>query len=230
VALEVGSFSARLSPRGARDRIYGEYDMADTNWFQIAAALVGGGACGAVINTIVSSFRSRKQPVGRRVDVVPVFRPPGSAGQLEAEIAIRHNGQTASFKNLFIAEAKVVNKGNRDFDNLPIGVTLSNGDCCIHVEYETPDRHHKIEMTTVVSPQSRQPNIDFVLRPFNRGDYYSMKFYLVIPDNKELPGDITFGSASPIKFVAMPTAGEILTGAMSDISILKLGSVMLIRR
>ena len=122
--------------------------MSDTSWPQIAAALVGGGAVGAFITATVSAFRARRQPVGRRIDVVPIFRPSGDAVELEAAIAVTHAGQTVTFKNLFIAEAQVVNKGNRDLGELTFGATLGQGDRCIYVETATPDRHHKVDQPT----------------------------------------------------------------------------------
>src|SRR5947207_11519336 len=62
--------------------------MADTNWPQILAALAGGGAAGSMITAVVSSYRARKQPVGQRIDILPIFRPSGDAVELEAAIAI----------------------------------------------------------------------------------------------------------------------------------------------
>lgn len=196
--------------------------MQAVNWPPIIAALIGGGAAGAIINATVAAFRGRQQPVGHRVDLVPVFRPSGGASQLEAAIAVTNQGKTATFKNLFLAEIQVVNKGNQDLDEFPFGATLGDGDVCIHVEATPPDRFHMFRVLTPATPHSPQQQVDFALKPFNRGDSYAVKLYLVIPDSRIEPEPIALGSASPVKFVKMPTAGEIFAEVASS-EVLRLG-------
>ena len=105
--------------------------MQGINWMHVIVALLGGGAAGAIIKAIVSAHRSRRQPVGRRVNLLPVFRQSGGPSALRAKIAIMHNGDTTTFENLFLAEVQVVNRGNRDIDEFEFGATLGNGDRCI---------------------------------------------------------------------------------------------------
>ena len=196
--------------------------MPAINWPQVLIALVSGGAAGAIINAVVSSYRARRQPVGSRVDVLPVFRPSGDASQLHAAIAITHEGKTATFQNLFLAEVQVVNRGNSDFREFRFGATLGNGDACLYVEAAAPDRHHQAVQETPVAPQAPQREIDFTLKPFNRGDSYSFKLYVVIPPGRREPVEIGLGSSSPVKFVAMPTVGEVLSRAASE-AVLNIG-------
>ncbi|MHA1861057.1 MAG: hypothetical protein ACTSVM_02005 [Candidatus Ranarchaeia archaeon] len=190
--------------------------MGELNWVQIVAALVGGGAAGAVINMVVSSYRGRRQPVGSRIDILPVFRQTPSDPRLQAKIVITHDNQTATFENLFLAEIQVVNRGNKDMDEFLLGTTLVDNDRCIYVEAVPPDRHHQVFQEITVSPQSPQKDIDIVLQPFNRGDSYLFKLYLVIPEGQNEPGEIKLGSSSPIKFVEMPTAGELIARVASE--------------
>lgn len=177
-----------------------------------------------MITAVVSAYRTRPQPVGKRIDVVPVFRPSGNEAQLEAAIAVTHAGNTVIFKNLFLAEVQIVNKGNRDLDELKFGATLGDGDQCIFVEAEPPDRHHKVTLVRPVTPEAPRHEIDFSLDPFNRGDSYSFKLYVVIPEHRREPHEMALGSASPIRFIAMPTAGEILARAASE-AVFKVGPV-----
>jgi len=202
-------------------------NMSGINWPQLAGALLGGGAAGALITAVVSIYRARPQPVGRRIDVVPVFRPSGNAEQLEAVIALTHTGKTVTFKNLFLAEVQVVNKGNHDLDELKFGVTLGDGDRCVFVEATPPDRHHNVSLGGPVTPDAPQHEIDFVLKPFNRRDSYLFKLYLVIPEGRRKPQDIVLGSASPIRFVSMLTAAEIFEGARSPLVVFRLGPIQL---
>ena len=187
--------------------------MSEINWLQIIAALLGGGAVGAVITALVSAYRARQQPVGRRIDVLPVFRPSRSAGQLEAAIAVSSGGKAVTFTNLFLAEVQVVNRGNRDLDEFAFGATLGDGDQCIYVEASVPDRHHHVAQDTALAPDAPRREIDFRVKPFNRGDVYSFKLYIVIPPGDQEPKEIALGSPRPVRFVPMPTAGTLARGA-----------------
>jgi hypothetical protein len=194
--------------------------MPEVNWVQLIGGFLSGGAAGALLSTAVSVYRARRQPVGRRIDVVPVFRPSGSAGDLQAAIAVTHSDKTVTFKNLFLAEVQVVNKGNRDLNELTFGITLGDGDRCIYVEVKPSDRYHHASIVgNPVTPSSPQPEIDFVVRPFNRQDAYSFSLYVVIPEGRVEPQDIVLGSASPIRFVPMPTTAEILARAASEVAL-----------
>ncbi|HUT72538.1 MAG TPA: hypothetical protein VMW89_17855 [Desulfatiglandales bacterium] len=129
---------------------------------------------------------------------------------MTAKIAITHGGNTVTFNNLYLAEVQVVNRGNKDMEEFKFGVTLGNTDKCIFVTSSSPDRHHEVLQDTEVTPQSPQGEIDFKLRPFNRRDSYSFKLYLVIPEEAKEPKKIELGSSSPVKFIEMPTVGEVL--------------------
>jgi len=183
------------------------------NWLHVISALLGGGAAGAIISAIVSAYRARRQPIGRRVNVLPVFRQSGGPSTLRAQIAIMQDSDTITFENLFLAEVQIVNRGNSDIEEFEFGATLGDGDLCIHVESSPSDRHHQILEQTLVTPQEPKQEIDFKLKPFNRGDSYSFKLYLVIPPAQEEPRNIELGSSSPIKFVDMASVVEILASA-----------------
>jgi hypothetical protein len=132
---------------------------------------------------------------------------------------VSHGGTSATFENLFLAEIRVQNKGNRDLEELGFGATLGDGDRCIFVEAMPPDRHHVVNLPAAVSPLTPQSNIDFTLKPFNRGDTYSFRLYVVIPKTRAEPAKIGLGSASPIEFVEMPTKAEVLARFASEAAI-----------
>lgn len=193
--------------------------MADISWWQILPALIGGGAAGALINAAFTARRNRIQPIGRRIEITPIFRQADNPSGLRAKIAIAHNDSTATFENLFIADIQVVNKGNTDIETFPFGVTLSGGDECVHVELTSPDRHHEVSQNPVITPQNPSNEIDFTLTPFNRKDSYLFKLYIVIPDNAKDPQNIELGSPNPIKFIEMPTVSETLSKAAGGLSV-----------
>jgi len=197
--------------------------MNNINWLQVVAALIGGGAAGAIITAIITTYRARRQPIGRRIDIVPVFRQSNDSRSLRAKIAIAHENKINTFENLFLAEVQIVNRGNSDLQEFLFGVTLGKEDRCIFVETLAPDRHHNNIQTTVVTPQNPQREIDFKLSPFNRGDSYSLKMYVVIPEAQMEPQEIKLGSPSPVKFIDMPTIRELLSNAVLSIGPIRIG-------
>lgn len=193
--------------------------MAEILWWQVLPALLGGGAAGALINAAFTARRNRIQPVGRRIEVTPIFRQANGSSGLRARIAITDGQNTSTFENLFIADVQVVNRGNSDIEEFPFGVTLSGGDKCVHVERFPPDRHHLIIQEKAVTPQDLQSEVDFILKPFNRKDSYLVKLYIVIPEGATDPQPIGLGSSKPIKFTEMPTVAETLSKAVSGVSV-----------
>lgn len=188
--------------------------MEEINWLYVVIALVSGGAMGAIINAIVSALRARVQPVGRRIEILPIFSASGGDTSLRAKVSITHEGSTRTFKNLFVAEVVVVNRGNRDLERFEFGATFADGDKCIHVEASPPDRHHRVTQDAHATPQAPSHELDFALQPFNRRDCYTFKMYIVVPEEKEKPGKITLGSPSPIRFIEMPTMSEVLATSL----------------
>lgn len=189
--------------------------MPDISWVQVAVSFASGGAFGAVINNVVSVYRARVQPVGVRTDVVRVLHHAGGPTGIDAKIAVTHAGGTDTFDNLFLIGLQVVNKGNLDHDGFDFGATLDTGDVCIHVEAEGLDRHHQAQLMTPVTPQSPRNTIDVQLKPFNRGDPYSLKLYVVIGKGNDQPS-IDLSSPKAVRFVEMPTIGEMVARAASE--------------
>lgn len=180
--------------------------MAETNWLQLIVAILGGGAIGAIITAFVTSYRLRIQPVGKRFAVMPVFRKSDDTIGLDARVTC---GNGTTFDNLFLVNVTVVNRGNKDFECFDFGVTLSNGDRCIHVDRWTSDRHHDAIIKTDLSPNEPKEVIDFQLRPFNRRERYDVTLYLVIHAGSKAPTEVQLSSPLPIRFVDNPTFAEI---------------------
>lgn len=193
--------------------------MAGISWWQIVPALIGGGAAGALINVVLTAHRNRIQPIGRRIEITPIFRQADNSSGLRAKIAIACNDNTATFENLFIANIQVINKGNTDIEAFPFGVTLSGGDQCIHIDHTSPNRHHEVTQSPLITPQNPTNEIDFTLKPFNRKDSYLFKLYIVIPDNAIDLQDIELSSPNPIRFTEIPTVSETLSKAAEGLSL-----------
>jgi hypothetical protein len=191
----------------------------EIQWVPVAASLVGGGAVGAVITAIVTTMRNRRQPIGKRVDIIRLFKDGLGNPSLTTRITVSDGCSDHNYTNLFIAELLIANRGNQDIPAFRFGVTLLEGDQAIYVQPQTADRHHELTVITPVCPDTPRSEIDFEARPLNRGDSYPIRLYITMPDGKGGPTPIRFSSSHPIKFVEMPTVTETLAEIASSTSL-----------
>lgn len=190
--------------------------MADINWLPTVISVVGGGAAGAIITLVVTTFRSRKQPIGYRIDIVPIFSKGKIGGDLEADLRLGSifGGSGEGVPNLYIAEMELVNRGNTDFQTFQMGLTLASKNVAVHCSITSADRHHEAKVLTVIAPGAPVGEVDFQLAPFNRSDVYRLKLYLVVLAETEEPGQITPGSREPVIFTRVPPYSEVLFEAL----------------
>lgn len=193
-------------------------------WLKIAASIVGGGFAGAILTNIVTAHRSRIQPVGRRIDVTPLFTPGFASAPLKPTVTISDGTRSYEFSNLHLAELNIVNRGNRDFTNFRFGLTLSATDTCVHAEPTESDRHHVATLATAITPATPSSILDFTLEPFNRGDAYTIKLFIVAGGIE--PESIIVSSAESVRFADIPSLAETL-GDIASTMTLKLGPVNL---
>lgn len=198
--------------------------MASTEWYNIVLPLLGGGAAGAVITLIASSIRSKIQPVGHRVDILPVFKQTLGESSLVTKVSVNDSGKEYQFHNLFLIDIQMVNRGNKDMIEFPFGITLSTNDKIVYVEKGSSDRHHLIEQQQIVGPENLGNEIDFILKPFNRKDSYYIRLYVVLPENSIEPGKIVFSSPQSVKFTDMPTLSEI-AGKLAESTVFNVGGI-----
>jgi len=189
--------------------------MTDIQRWQITISIIallvglaGGGAMGALITWYATSRRGRIQPVGHKIDIVPVMKQKNDAS-LRTKVIVSRGDKEYTFKNLFLVNVEVVDKGNQDIQEFRFGITLGGADLIVHHDYQAPDRHHSIAYS-LASPEEPKPELDYVLTPFNRQDIYSFKLYVVIPEGEDEPNLITLSSPHPIKFTSMPTWKELI--------------------
>jgi hypothetical protein len=185
--------------------------------YKIVASLIGGGAVGAIITAIVTSYRNRVQPVGRRIEILPLLTSSSPGSTLKPEVTLSDGSTDYKFKNLFVADVQIVNRGNKDFPSFAFGMTLAAGDTVVHLEPYGADRHHVACVATAVSPGKPAQEVDVTLKPFNRGDSYSLKVFVVAGSTE--PGAIVVGSSEAIRFTEMPTLSETVAKAASGITI-----------
>lgn len=184
-----------------------------TDWIAVGGSLVGGGAMGALITTVVASARNRKQPITYRTEIIPAFnREMFSTGGVSARLTLASikGGHGEDIPNLFVVKVDVVNGGNHDFQSFNVGLTLSQGDLAVHCDVATPDRHHQAKLATTIGPGAPAPVLDFELVPFNRQDLYKFTLYLVVPEGQTVPREIALSSPEPVTFKKSSSAEEML--------------------
>lgn len=179
--------------------------MKDIQWVTVIAALAGGGAAGALLTALFNLYRNRIQPIGFESEKIEVFKKEAGMSSLQAKITLTDNVTTYDFDNLIIVRLRLVNKGNQDMSEFTFGMTLLEDDKAVHVQAETPDRHHIAELLKPVSLDSPTAEIDYRLKPFNRNDPYFFNVFITVFSDKEAKREIKLSSAHPVKFVPIPT-------------------------
>jgi hypothetical protein len=174
-------------------------------WVPWVVGLLGGGAMGAVLKTIFDTYQRRIQPVGYKIQFTKIFKETVGMSSLRAELQVTDGVETRHFQNLFIADITLSNKGNAHIDEFPFGIKLGGDDVAIYIQTETSDRHHIITQITQVALGATAKEIDFVCKPFNRKDTYSLKVFISIPPDKKEPEDISLSTSHPVKFVGLDT-------------------------
>jgi len=76
-------------------------------------------------------------------------------------------------------------------------------------------------MTPIIFADPKS-EIDFLLRPFNRKEFYLLRLLIVISEKSKQLGDIEFSSPEAIRFVELPTTKE-LVGKVARSTSLSLG-------
>jgi hypothetical protein len=69
-------------------------------WFPIVAGVVGGGAAGAIITALVTSYRNRVQPVALRVSSHEMFRSANKPEGTNVKVLISDGQNKYEYDNL----------------------------------------------------------------------------------------------------------------------------------
>lgn len=174
-------------------------------WVPIVASLISGGAMGALITAAITNYRNRRQPVGYRIEFLPVLQKTPNFPSLRAILmdeTSSGSGPGHTVENLYLARLTVVNKGNQDMEEFKYGATLGGTDQAINVITETPDRHHIMTLETPVSLSQPSNIIDFTCRPFNRKEPYIANIYFTASGAHN---EIKLSSPHSTQFGELPT-------------------------
>lgn len=196
--------------------------MGDAEWraLTIIASVLFGGAGGAIITALVTTYRNRTQPIGYRIDSERVFNAHDAKSSLKAELAITFEGMSYTYNNLFLVEMVILNKGNVDRKDFQFGIALNQpGYKIINLEHSTPDRHHQLVCFNEPTPSGPTTELDFELKPLNRGNAFSLKMFVVGDGAECLDADlIRPTTAEPVVFILAPSTADLMRTWMETLS------------
>jgi len=181
--------------------------MTQAQWIALIAALIGGGAMGAVINNLWSNYRNRIQPIGTRKEFIPFVNQKIGGTAMHAEILLTMGDKQQSYEKLILGRITLKNISNRDYEEFNFGITLSPLNLAVAVQPETPDRYHEMSSSPKLDLERLDNQIDFSLKPFNRSDVYSVVLY-ILPTPTDKPDedavvDISLITKHPVRFVEL---------------------------
>lgn len=194
----------------------------------IGLSLLGGGAAGAVINQMVTSYRARRQPIGYRFESAALFSPPSETAGPSFRVTFTPIGGSATeLANLHTLRVELINRGNSDRARMLLGLTLPVGQNIVHAEKTTGDRHHRMTIQGELNPSTASNEIDVLLEPFNRGDTYTLTLYVTLPPDIDEVGLIVPSSSEAVRFVELPNSAQVASEALDiGLSITPAGSVI----
>src|ERR1044071_6968134 len=96
-----------------------EVFMTDAQKWQLIIAAIGlvtGGLAGALFNAYLTNRKNRIQPIGKRVELITIFENVGTnpTAVLNSKITITKGTIDYQFKNLFLYEIQLANRGSLD--------------------------------------------------------------------------------------------------------------------
>src|ERR1039458_7245968 len=188
----------------------------DQDTLKLGATLLGGGAAGAIIAAVITSYRNRIQPVRYRIKTTPVFAKAPKSSTLETVVTLKENGKEYGFGSLYLTELTIVNAGNQNAKEFTIGITMGETDRIVNAHCESPDRHHRGDQLDSLSPAQPKQSVDFRLIPFNRKDTYLFRLLSTCTGDVE-PGDIKLSSNEPVRFLPRFDIGETLGRSTGEI-------------
>lgn len=196
--------------------------MADIHWYTIlfiALTILLGGILGAGIQSAISAYRNRLTSISSRVDFLPKFEESGGSSKLNTQPVLTDGKTEYQYNSLHQAQIQLSNQSTEDFESFQFGITLSPDDVVVYLESQSPDRHHHLKQLTPVTLSEPTSQIDFILRPFNRGDSYSLRLLIKAAETREEPGEIQLTSPEAVRFVNLPTVVELVEETASRASI-----------
>lgn len=162
---------------------------------------------GAIITALITNYRNRIQSVYCLKQYISVFHQSyiglsnvPSKLNLKAELSILEGNTEYNYENLSIVKITLTNIGNKDMEEFKFGITLGEDDKALHVETESKDRHHSIEIGSPISLLKPVKEVDLSLRPFNRRDTYSINLFVTSSGSKLIPDSVQISTFHPVKF------------------------------
>ena len=174
---------------------------ANLEYIKLGVSFLSGGLLGAVLNNVVTIYRNRVQPVRYRLKTTSIFADTLQGTPVEAKVSLTEGGTDFRFKNLFLTELTITNSGNQNIKEFMLGITSSEKALLVGVNCDSPDRHHGALAADVPTPAVPKREVDYVLKPFNRGDRYSFRILSTCAQDGE-PGKIQLSSSEAVRFVS----------------------------
>lgn len=190
--------------------------VTEVQWMPVLASLAGGGAVGAMITSLVTTYRNRVQPVRFHLEMKELFGGVAAGPSATVQVMLSDKGAVQAFSNLHQLTLDIVNRGNIDRDRFKFSLSFPPGTKIVMLEASDSDRNHRFISRPDVSPVSPIDALDFEVQPFNRGDVYEITAYVADADNMTA-SDVELSSPSPVRFISSPSTTELMAGLKPSI-------------
>jgi hypothetical protein len=187
--------------------------MADLpSWVPLVAALVSGGAAGALINAYFAHRRNRIQPLQYREAVSHVFDGVLPSSSVKASITLTSSdGTKAEYNNLHLVNTEFINTGSLDLAPFIFNAAAAEGYEFVFVDAPKPDASHSVIISNPPSPATKKKDLEVKLSPLNRANKYQISFYLIADGPRPKSNLINYTSAQPVRLIKSGDAGDVFS-------------------
>lgn len=146
--------------------------------FQILAAILFGSVASVLLKIAYDKWQSRVPKIHYVLEHSKIFRDSDAKHGLKATLAIFEGDQAYKVSNFSLLKLHFKNVGAKDYPEFSFGVTLRDGHGIVTSVSDTQDRHHLAESQQNPSPSNPCQTVDFVCKPYNRGDEIHFTLYI----------------------------------------------------
>ncbi|MEI9943614.1 MAG: hypothetical protein WDN26_05280 [Chitinophagaceae bacterium] len=181
--------------------------MSSTDWLKygstILVSFLSGGAMGAILTNWFTNRRNRIPTIEIQQSISCVFAPVIS---VKPKITFSRGGVESHFENLYIIETQIHNKGNNDYPDFDLKLTLSPFAKIVYLECKGQDTSHEVILKEKIEFASPSMIADLSLTPFNRKNIFHITAYATCEGKQGLTKkDIKYSSKLSANFIAAET-------------------------
>ncbi len=157
--------------------------------YQFFVTAFTGAVAATVLNILYQRYMNRPQGIGINVDASPILSTL-FLDKISVKVTVKDQNTAVEFDNLYAATIDIENISNKDNEEFEFSVDFTGGDLAIYAEGSGKNRRQQIIALNSPGISNPTEQLDFVCKPFNRRDKYTVKTLITVPQGSRSRNDI----------------------------------------